>query len=437
MNTINIRALQLGRADEIIWHPFMPPIPQERPCMVRAEGIILTDICGRRYYDAVSGLWNTPLGYSVPAIKESVSEQMQRMPFCSPFTLSSELTEEAASVLLSSVAPSLNRVIWGCTGSESIECAIKLMRAYHKCSGKTHRTTIVSLEGSYHGTHYGSLSISGIEKEAQADIAPILPDTALLKPPAEYDPPEVIQELTEIASKWILQHNNQIAGLVIEPILASSGAKVVSPTFLQSICNICREHDIPVTFDEVTTGFYRTGSLFYHQCIDLVPDILCLSKAINNGFLPLSAVVVSNQICQRFRENSFVLQHGTTQGGNLCALAAMIAANQQLSLLAKMENLSEKAGLFYEMLVVKMQQHNYVETVRHKGFMYAIMLPEYTDRRDINRLVNAILQEGVIVYPAEHGFLLLPCFCTTHEQWKIIVEAISHAMRGFTQGGGA
>ena len=437
MNTVNVRAISAVNAKRSVWYPFTVPEEPNRLNITAAEGILLRDSTGREYYDAVSCLWNMPLGYSVGSIREAVIRQQEQMPFCSLMQNTAPCAEEAAVLLLHRIGAPMEKVIWGCTGSESIECAIKLMRAYQKCAGKCSRTRILSMDGSYHGTHYGAVSISGLEQDAQAEIAPVLPDTALLKPALADEPDAVIQRKTEQSLEYIKGQQEHIAGIVIEPVLASAGVQTIHVPYLKAVCSLCREYDIPVAFDEITTGFYRTGSLFYFQQIGITPDLLCLSKAINNGWLPLSAVAVSSGICGRFQQAGFVLQHGTTQGGNLCALAAMIAADAAFSELISREDPAEKAAAFGNVLREKVMRTNYAEQVRQNGFMYSVKLREEQCAcgKDVPALMDAIRRRGVIVYPAETGLTLMPAFCTTAAQWDTVTDRIGEAMDSYTAEG--
>lgn len=433
MNTVNIRMLGASRIESNVWYPFASPNTYKRLSVVRAEGIMLSCTDGKQYYDAVSGLWNTPLGYGVQSINEAVERQLCELQYCSLFEHSTPVAEEAAAILLNSCAESMDKVVWSCTGSESIECAIKIMRAYQKARGNIGRTVILSFSESYHGTHYGAVSISGLEQEAAQEISPVLPGVGYLAAAYEYDTDEEKARKIGRFADIIEESRDRIAGVFIEPVLASAGVKAVDRGYLKAICAYCRENDILVAFDEVTTGFYRAGTRYYYQSLGVSPDILCLSKAINNGVLPLAATVVSRDICDCFKNNAFVLQHGTTQGGNPLALAAFIAADREFELLAQSEELPAKAEEFFNILGSAVLRHGYVETLRHKGFMYSVVMrrERCTVAADITGVVSKIRSMGVLVYPAETGFTLMPCLCTDLAQWRTIVDIIDSAMDRF------
>ena len=271
--------------------------------VVRAEGVYLYGPEGQSYMDFISGIGVSNIGHSHPAVVAAVQAQAASYMHLMVYGEYVQQPQVAyAQALTASLDPSLDCVYWGNSGAEAIEGAFKLAKRV------TGRTEIISFQGSYHGSTHGALSAMGDETYKRA-YRPLLPDHRIL-PWADATHLSAITERT--------------AAVVVEVVQAESGYKVVPTGFLQALQARCRETGSLLIVDEIQTGFGRTGHLFAHQGASIVPDILCLGKALGGG-MPLGAFIASHGRMQHLAKNP-MLGHLTTFGGHPVSCAAGLAA---------------------------------------------------------------------------------------------------------------
>lgn len=271
--------------------------------VVRAEGVYLYGPEGQAYMDFISGIGVSNIGHSHPAVVAAVQAQAASYMHLMVYGEYVQQPQVAyAQALTASLDPSLDCVYWGNSGAEAIEGAFKLAKRV------TGRTEIISFQGSYHGSTHGALSAMGDETYKRA-YRPLLPDHRIL-PWADATHLSAITERT--------------AAVVVEVVQAESGYKVVPTAFLQALQARCRETGALLIVDEIQTGFGRTGHLFAHQGAGIVPDILCLGKALGGG-MPLGAFIASHGRMQHLAKNP-MLGHLTTFGGHPVSCAAGLAA---------------------------------------------------------------------------------------------------------------
>ena len=271
--------------------------------VVRAEGVYLYGPEGQSYMDFISGIGVSNIGHSHPEVVAAVQDQAAAYMHLMVYGEYIQQPQVAyAQALTATLDPSLDCVYWGNSGAEAIEGAFKLAKRV------TGRTEILSFQGSYHGSTHGALSAMGDETYKRA-YRPLLPDHRIL-PWADAAHLHTITERT--------------AAVVVEVVQAESGYKVVPGAFLQALQARCHETGALLIVDEIQTGFGRTGHLFAHQGAGIVPDILCLGKALGGG-MPLGAFIASHARMQHLAKNP-MLGHLTTFGGHPVSCAAGLAA---------------------------------------------------------------------------------------------------------------
>ena len=295
--------------------------------IVRAEGIYLYGPQGQSYMDFISGIGVSNVGHSHPQVVAAVQAQAASYMHLMVYGEYIQQPQVAyAEALTTSLDPSLDCVYWGNSGAEAIEGAFKLAKRV------TGRTEIISFHGSYHGSTHGALSVMGDETYKRA-YRPLLPDHRIL-PWADADHLPCI--------------TNRTAAVVVEVVQAESGYKVVPPRFLKALEARCRETGALLIVDEIQTGFGRTGHLFAHQGVGIVPDILCLGKALGGG-MPLGAFIASHARMQHLAKNP-MLGHLTTFGGHPVSCAAGLAAFHVLQSSRWIQEVAEKEAFLRESL---------------------------------------------------------------------------------------
>ncbi|WP_339216626.1 daptide-type RiPP biosynthesis aminotransferase [Ornithinibacillus sp. FSL M8-0202] len=421
-------------------HPLKPvSYGPDFPIIVRGEGIYIQDTQGKVYLDAISGLWNVSLGYGNPKINEAIINQLDKIAYVNPIQHSNPTTVKFAEQLLNVVPDNIVNVIYTCTGSESTELAIKIARKYNQLKSRPHKNKIATLDLSYHGTYYGSMSISGVDREVSSEYGPNLSGMIFLPTPVKKYPNQAnsdsIDEIKEELHNIFNQDGGNIAAVIIEPVLGSGGSIPLTVEYVQLIKKFCRQHDILLVIDEVATGFGRTGKLFGFEHYNIEPDVLCLSKGINNGYLPLGATLISSKIYETFISHNTQIEHLSTQNGNPLACAAGITSLEIINNDKLLKHVTNIGEYLRNEIFNTLQSHKNFSETRGKGLMLGIELVknkktyQCLSYQQISELVNKFSQKGLIVYPFFNqprttGIHLFPPFILTYEEANKIVKII-------------
>lgn len=358
--------------------------------IVSGQECYIEDSNGKQYLDLCGGIWNTPFGYSNIHIKNKIADQMNKLPFCNLISNVADVQYRYAEQLCKVLGTA--SVLYTCSGSESVEAAIKVCRQYQRMNGHN-RTAISAFNLSYHGTSYGAMSISGIDKENNQDYYPLIGKIIWMEVPKDYTD---IESWIAMVENHFGKYANELAGVIIEPILGSGGIIPIPHEILKKIEQLCNENNILFVLDEVSTGFGRAGVPFLFKYYELNPDLICLSKGITNGYLPLGVVAFSLKVSEAYSNSNTMLEHFSSQGGNLLSIAAALAV------LDLMENYDEfqveKKGLEFSNTIRSLCGENHKFDIRGKGLMLAISFPlEITPVR-LLEIVEKLKKRGIIVY---------------------------------------
>lgn len=411
------------------------------------QGIYVQDIHGKTYIDGISGLWNVSLGYRHPGIRQAIIDQLDRLPYVNPVDQSNTTTVAFAEMLLDITPDSLTKVAYTCTGSESVELAIKLMRKFHHLRNQPEKNRILVLDVSYHGTYYGSMSASGIDQEISESYGPRVPGfifhhvpVCSCCTPGHIAPECLDKKLSELEEVFHIE-GASLAGVILEPIIGSGGIIPLPDAWLHRLEQLCKQYDALITFDEVATGMGRTGKMFAFEHAGVVPDILCLSKGINSGYLPLGAVLFSEPIYRAFANAGSHVEHLSTQNGNPIACAAGIATIQALLEPGLLEHVQHMGQFLTERLIEALGSNSLLLEVRGKGLMIGVALTANKETKaclpaeQLAGIVAKLKQRGLLVYPFNTpglttGFHLFPPFILTEAEALKMVQIIRRALEG-------
>lgn len=393
-----------------IWYPLSKP-DDDRMIIENGEGIYVIDSRGKKYLDANSGLWNIPLGYSNHAIRESLVSQLDKICYVNSCEFGNTKAIELAELIKKINHENIDKIIYTCTGSESVEVAIKLIRKYASMGSKPHKRDIAIIRNSYHGSYYGSMSCSSYEGQERKGYFPLLSGVHELSLPfcncckSDDVSSDCTNRMKEQLEKELEAYEDYLGGFLVEPILGSAGVIELPKWFIERIIEFSNKHDLIVVFDEVATGFGRTGSMFYYQKYGWKPDIITMSKGINNGTLPLGAVAISKKITDRFSRNNELIFHLSTQNGNALSCAAGIATITELlrddgNIIQEVVRKSEYFKRhFKDEIENKFTQ---VHDLRSIGLMFAIDIIEKDNKSkikpvDLIKIVQLLKKNGLIV----------------------------------------
>lgn len=421
-------------------HPLKPvSFGSELPNIVYGEGMYLQDTDGKRYIDGISGLWNVPLGYGNPEIREAIIKQLDDIAYVNPIQHSNPTTLKLAEMLLEAVPDHLVNVLYTCSGSESNELAIKIARRYNRFKGKPNKNIIATLDSSYHGTYYASMSASGVDRYQSESYGPKAPGFRFLPTPFckckrdGYPSCDCIEKKIEELEEIFTAEGEDIAAILIEPILGSGGSIQIPQEYFAKINELCDRYDVLLIIDEVATGFGRTGTLFAFEQYDISPDMVCLAKGINNGYLPLAATIISERIYNKFIDENSHINHLSTQNGNPLACAAGIATINLLKDEKLLNHVKEIGELLRNRIFEEMKSHRNFTEVRGRGLMLGVELMtsdgSCLSPEQVLEIVNKLTQKGLIVYPFINppyttGFHLFPSYLISDEDVENIVKII-------------
>jgi beta-alanine--pyruvate transaminase len=329
----------LSRSElDAYWMPFTPNRQfKSKPRMLaRASGMHYWTPDGREILDAVAGLWCVNAGHGRPEISEAVANQLKTMDYAPPFQMGHPAAFELANELVKITPEGLDHVFFTNSGSESVDTALKIALAYHRVRGEGTRTRLIGRERGYHGVGFGGISVGGIVTNRKMWSNSMLPGVDHLSHTHDHaknafsrGEPAHGAHLAEELERLVALHDaSNIAAVIIEPIAGSTGVLIPPRRYLQRIREICNKHGILLIFDEVITGFGRTGAPFASQALGVTPDLLTTAKGLTNGCIPMGAVMASKAIYETFMqgpENTIELFHGYTYSAHPTACAAGLA----------------------------------------------------------------------------------------------------------------
>ena len=367
------------------WMPFTANRQfKDKPRMLaRASGMYYETPEGRKVLDGVAGLWCVNAGHGRREITDAVSRQLAEMDYAPPFQMGHPSAFELANALVR-VAPSgLEHVFFTNSGSESVDTALKIALAFHRARGDAARVRLLGRERGYHGVGFGGISVGGMVANRKAWPSAMIPGVDHLK--HTHDParngftrglPPHGAELADDLERLVALHDaSTIAAVIVEPIAGSTGVVLPPVGYLQRLREICDKHGILLIFDEVITGFGRTGSPFAAQEFGVMPDMITCAKGLTNGAVPMGAVLVSKKIYDAFMGGpaGIELFHGYTYSAHPIACAAGLAAldvYQREGLLTRAKQMAPA----FEQAVHSLRGLPHVIDIRNYGLVAGIEL---------------------------------------------------------------
>lgn len=349
--------------------------------VVKSEGMYCWDHEGGKIIDGSSALFCTPAGHGRREIAEAVYAQMQENDYVPHFQLGHPGSFEMAQRLTRILPDPFNHVFFVNSGSESVDTAMKIIMAYNRARGEHQRLRFVSRERAYHGVNMGGVSLAGMVRNRET-FPVTLPNIVMLRhtmtPEQKFErgEPSTGVELANDLQRICETYGGQtIAAVFVEPIAASTGTLVPPVGYLKRLREICDAHNILLVFDEVITGFGRTGKAFASQSFDVTPDIITMAKALTNGAIPMGAVAVRDEIYETVTnaaaENAIEFYHGYTYSAHPAACAAGIATQKIFEDEKLFERADEMSGYFLD-AVWSLKDHPLVADLRGYGMLCGI-----------------------------------------------------------------
>lgn len=436
----------------VLWHPCtqmkdhesFPPIP-----IRRGEGVWLEDFDGRRYIDAVSSWWVNIFGHANPRINAAVKHQLDTLEHVILAGFSHEPAVTLAERLVEMTPVGLSRCFYADNGSAAVEVSLKMSFHYWRNLGQHKKTRFICLSNSYHGETLGALSVGDVALYKET-YAPLLMESIVVPGPDCYAR-EQGESCADVARRQFAhmeraleQHSDEVCAVIVEPLIQCAGnMRMYDPEYLRLLREACDRFGVHLIADEIAVGFGRTGTLFACEQSDITPDFMCLSKGLTAGYLPLAAVLTTDEIYRAFyddyeRMTAFLHSHSYT--GNPLACSAALATLDIFATDNVIERNWDLSARMYD-AVAELEDHPHVAEIRQAGMVLAIEMAAdkstrtpypWQERRGL-RVYQHALSRGALLRPLGNVVYFMPPYVITPEQidtlGRIAVEGIELATR--------
>jgi len=406
----------------------------------RAQGVYYWDTEGKRYFDAIGGIFVATLGHGHPRLLDAMRKQMEKITFAPPLHGIASVTLDFIE-RLGAVAPGNLKYVKGFSGgSEATESAMKFVRQYFKQTGHPGKYKFISRYYGYHGGTAGAMSASGTGPR-KTKFEPQMPGFIKVFPPSHYrDQFDTWEECNRFAAETvedviIAEDPDTVAGFIVEPIGNTGG--IITPTaeYFRMLRRICDRHNVILIFDEVITGFGKTGSMFAAQTYGVTPDIICCGKGLSSGMVPIGAMIAREDMADAFwgaSADNVQFAHGHTFAGNPLASAVGIAVINEI-----VENrLDEQARRMGERLRTRfegLRKYGVVREVRGKGILLGVELVKDTGTLEPfpelgTAMKKAALKNGIILRVDPSWFAVSPALVATDAELDEMCELIEKSL---------
>ena len=425
----------LQRSLSSVWHPCTQMKQHEQFPLVpisRGDGIWLVDEDGNRYLDAVSSWWVNLFGHNNTRIKDAIKLQLDTLEH----VMLAGFTHEPVVALSEKLAKltGLGHAFYGSDGASATEIALKMSFHYWRNTGKTNKTKFVSLQNSYHGETLGALGVTDVAIFKDT-YAPLLMQSAQMPSPdfrlaeTEESAENYSMRCAEALQNYFAAHHHEIAAFIIEPLVqCAAGMGMYHPIYMARACEICTQYEVHLIADEIAVGFGRTGTMFACEQANIKPDFICLSKGITGGYLPLSAVLTTDEVYQAFYDDStirgFLHSHSYTGNPLACSAAlATLAIFESDNVLQT--NLEKAAAIWAKMQVLTDLP---IKHLRHQGMIFAFDV--VTQNAQFSKqCYQAALQQNLLIRPVGNTVYFMPPYTITFDEINTMVTAAYQAVK--------
>ncbi len=436
---------QIHEKDKLVLHPYEDLKYRgtyKRKLIVKSDNIYLYDEEGKQYIDGPGGMWCNNIGHGNKEIAEAIKNQIEKMEYCSPFSESTEVSAELASVL-SDISPGdLNTIFFTSDGSTANDSALRFVMYYNNILGRKEKKHIITRDRAYHGSTYLTGSITGKDREKNSFdfetnfIHHLSAPNAYRRKEGQSEEEFCDEKVKEFENKILEIGPNKVAAFIAEPVLASGGCIVHPKNYLKRFWEICKKYDVLYISDEVVTGFGRLGHFFSsEEEFGIIPDIITTAKGITSGYIPLGAVLISDKLIQNINKESSLFFHGYTYSGHPASCAAALKNIEIIKRDKILEHVKE-IGPYFQKKLQTLYEIPIVGDVRGIGLMAGIECvidknsknPLVLDKAIASRIDEESIKLGLIIRPIYHICVLSPALIITKEQIDDMIDRLYKAI---------